>query len=140
MGFQREAKLGALKIDANLEQAAGSYQQTGKYKEFAEQGAKIQRLVGDEARAKELTQVFEKQGYQGYLRNDAKYNEGIGDYSSAAADHAMLFEKDAAFAALERAFRARSGDFLTLKVNPSFDGIRSDPRFADLLHRIGLPQ
>jgi len=50
----------------------------------------------------------------------------------------MLGEKDAAFAALEQA--AAAGNHIdTLKLDPALDNIRSDPRYADLLRRIGLP-
>jgi len=51
----------------------------------------------------------------------------------------MLGDKDAAFAALERA--ASAGQSLdAFKLDPDFDNIRSDPRYADLLRRIGLQQ
>jgi hypothetical protein len=51
----------------------------------------------------------------------------------------MLGEKDAAFSALEKAFVSREG-IVDIYVKPRFDNIRSDPRYTDLLRRIGLPQ
>jgi hypothetical protein len=74
-----------------------------------------------------------------YLRIDAKNSEADGDYSGAASDYAMLGQKDAAFAALEKAYVAHSG-LLLIKVAPELDNLRSDPRYADLLRRMGLPQ
>jgi hypothetical protein len=47
--------------------------------------------------------------------------------------------KDQAFESLERAYEERSGWLSRLKVDPIFDGLRSDPRFTNLLRRIGLP-
>ncbi len=122
-----------------------AYEQMGNYTQAIEQWVKIQRLQGHEARATELMRTFEKSGYKGYLRKDAKYNEAEGNRyrgglaPSAAADYAMLGEKDAAFAALDKAFVSRAG-VVDIKVDPRLDNIRSDPRFADLLRRIGLPQ
>jgi TolB-like protein/Flp pilus assembly protein TadD len=55
-----------------------------------------------------------------------------------AAIHAALEEKDQAFELLEKAYVERSGWLSRLKVDPIFDGLRSDPRFQDLLRRIGL--
>jgi DNA-binding SARP family transcriptional activator/Tfp pilus assembly protein PilF len=51
---------------------------------------------------------------------------------------AGLGEKDQALAWLERAFEKHSVDLFTLKVEPMFDGLRSDPRFQDLVRRVGL--
>jgi len=53
--------------------------------------------------------------------------------------YAGLGEKDQALEWLQKAFEERSGGLLLLKVEPVFDNVRSDPRFADLLRRIGLP-
>jgi len=50
-----------------------------------------------------------------------------------------LGEKDQAFAWLEKAYRAGGANLEGLKTVPAFDPIRPDPRFADLVRRVGLP-
>jgi len=51
-----------------------------------------------------------------------------------------LGDKDQVFAWLERAYADRSFYLTWLKYDPQLDSLRSDPRFADLLRRVGLPQ
>jgi hypothetical protein len=53
--------------------------------------------------------------------------------------HVGLGETDAAFAALERAYELRALRILTLPFEPHWQPLRSDPRYHDLLQRIGLP-
>ena len=58
-----------------------------------------------------------------------------------AAIYVGLGEPEQALAWLEKANEDRSGWLgLWLKVDPKFDNLRTDPRFQDLLWRIGLPQ
>jgi TolB-like protein/Tfp pilus assembly protein PilF len=48
-----------------------------------------------------------------------------------------LGDRDRALGSLEEAFRQRSGWMLFLNVEPAFDALREDPRFIDLLRRVG---
>ena len=57
---------------------------------------------------------------------------------SIALIHAGLGDKNQAFDWLQRAYEDRSSGLLYLKVDPAFDILRSDPRFTDLLRRVGL--
>ena len=49
-----------------------------------------------------------------------------------------LGENDQAFLSLEQAYQEQSNILQFLKVHPFFDPIRGDPRFADLMRRVGL--
>jgi len=49
-----------------------------------------------------------------------------------------LGENEEAFAWLERACQEQSNILVFVKVHPFFDPIRNDPRFADLVRRVGL--
>ena len=53
--------------------------------------------------------------------------------------YAALGDRDQAFAWLDKAYQARAGDLVQLKVDMRFDTVRHDPRFVALVRRIGLP-
>jgi tetratricopeptide (TPR) repeat protein len=55
-----------------------------------------------------------------------------------AVIHIALGETDQAFDWMQRAYEDRSAWLVYLKVDPLFDPVRQDPRFADLLRRVGL--
>jgi hypothetical protein len=58
--------------------------------------------------------------------------------SELAAVHVGLGEKDEAFKLLEIAYQKREDRLIYLRVEPMADPIRSDPRFAQLLAKIGV--
>jgi hypothetical protein len=52
--------------------------------------------------------------------------------------YAGLGDKEAAFQSLARAYAAHGMQLWSLKVNPHYDSLRADPRFAELMRRVGL--
>ena len=55
-----------------------------------------------------------------------------------AAIHTGLGERDQAFEWLEKAYQEHYGGLAYVNVEPKFDSLRADPRFTDLVRRIGL--
>jgi eukaryotic-like serine/threonine-protein kinase len=64
--------------------------------------------------------------------------EAIGGFEIALV-YAGLGEKDLAFAWLDRAYNERDKGFISLKVDPPLDPLRTDPRFEELLRRMNFP-
>jgi TolB-like protein/DNA-binding winged helix-turn-helix (wHTH) protein/Flp pilus assembly protein TadD len=54
--------------------------------------------------------------------------------------HIALGETDRAFEWLDKAIEARDWQMGLLNIEPAFDALRSDPRFAPLVARVGLPR
>ena len=115
-----------------------AYQQKGNYKQAMSEWIEAERLSGHEAHAEELKHIYDHSGYPGHLRQAAKDSEAASQPYYAAGAYAMLGDKDAAFAALEKIFADRAL-VRNMKVDPALDNLRSDPRFASLLRRIGFP-
>jgi TolB-like protein/DNA-binding winged helix-turn-helix (wHTH) protein/Tfp pilus assembly protein PilF len=73
------------------------------------------------------------------LLNNLKNRSDPG--SPLVAEIAMIYtalgEKDQAMTWLEKGYQARFNPGVLER--PSFDALRSDPRFQDLVHRVGLP-
>jgi tetratricopeptide (TPR) repeat protein len=68
--------------------------------------------------------------------SESRYIDGC----MVASVYAALGDKKRAFEWLNKAFEERSPSMAFLKVDPFFDNLRSDPRYPDLLRRVGLPQ
>ena len=71
---------------------------------------------------------------------EAKYvqREAISAY--LAAVYSGLGDKDKAFEWLDKDFQARNGKLSEVRWTLQFESLRDDPRFKDMLKRMGLPQ
>jgi tetratricopeptide (TPR) repeat protein len=82
-------------------------------------------------RAREARECLQK------LKDRAR-DEKVGTYEVAFI-HAALGEKDQAFEWLEKAYEERNQGLAFLKVDPTLDPLRSDPRFERILRRMNFP-
>ena len=97
----------------------------GPYYEVRE--AWLRAVAGDDAGAGELLTRYES------WRAHPDWNEWL---PILAATHAELGDIDHAFRLLDHAYELRSTELLELKVEPWFDPLRGDPRFAELTRKI----
>jgi len=77
--------------------------------------------------AEEILTRLEDEGKEHYVRSE-----------HLAMGHAALGNIDQAFARLELAYKTRSAGLIYLHLDPGYAPLREDPRFADLVQRIGL--
>jgi TolB-like protein/DNA-binding winged helix-turn-helix (wHTH) protein/Tfp pilus assembly protein PilF len=72
------------------------------------------------------------------LRQDARERPDLA--LEIASIYSALGEKDEAFAWLDKAYQNRDGGLMFVNSYWNFRQIRSDPRFAELVKKIGLPE
>jgi len=70
------------------------------------------------------------------LEQDVR-KDGVGRYEIALI-YTGLGDKQEAFKWLEDAYKAHDVGLIYLKIDPCLDPLRSDPRFDDLMRRVGL--
>ena len=84
---------------------------------------------GDQARGRLALKQLEQPGRNGPL-----------DTLAFAVAYIGMGENDKALLGLEKAYREHSSSLTALKVDPIYDPLRGEPRFQELVRRIGLAQ
>ena len=137
----------ALELDPNFLHAHGNltgvYISMGQYDRAFEEYEKRALIAEDPpeelAAAK---QAYKRAGIKGFLRQQLKmevqHSSGSPDGIDMASAYSLVGETDQAFAWLQKAYEQHSPFMEWLKVDPDFDNIRSDPRYREFLHRVGL--
>jgi len=120
-----------------------TYAVKGALPQAAPECQKAKELNDDPGVLSFLAQVYAASGKRdeamkllGQMNEIAKQRY-IAAYNFAGV-YAGLGDKDQAFQWLERSLQDRAWDITYLKVDPMFDNLHSDPRFADLVKRVGL--
>jgi tetratricopeptide (TPR) repeat protein len=94
--------------------------------------ASLGMVLGDSGRKQEARKLLEE------LEGRSKHRY-ISPYLIALVQIGLV-ERDQAIASLEQGYTDRDQWMMFLKVDPHMDDLRSDPRFKDLIRRVGLPQ
>jgi TolB-like protein/DNA-binding winged helix-turn-helix (wHTH) protein len=120
-------------------------EQEGQLEEAAQEFLKADELFGmDPQRVTQLKVTLAKSGAKGYWKRTLEnYKESAkSNYvpSVLVAEACVrVGDKECVFEWLERGFEERDDLMINLKVEPAFDSLRSDPRFQDLVRRVGIP-
>lgn len=122
-----------------------AYEQKGMHKEAIADLVQLRTLSVSPLRIAGLGNVYAVSGEKGKAQailselEDLSRKRYVSPYDMAAI-YSGLGDKDQTFRWLEKTYEEREGALVYLNVEPMFDTVRSDPRFKDLVHRIGLPQ
>ncbi len=120
-----------------------SYAEQGKFDEGIAICKKAQQLSDGGAATVVLGYIYSLQGRPEETRKILREMETVAKrrYVSPytlAMLNADIGEKDKAFQWLDRAYDERSEFLVGVKADPRFDYLRSDPRFIDLMQRLGF--
>lgn len=121
------------------------YERKQMYAEAIETELKFQESRGlSTEKTNETRRLFDSSGWQGVLRKK------IADLEKTKARnpnrtppefanlYVRLGEKEKAFASFKKVFDARNPNILQFKIEPAYDILRDDPRYAELLRQINL--
>jgi serine/threonine protein kinase/tetratricopeptide (TPR) repeat protein len=136
-----------LEIDPNYADAhlslSDDYFAKGMCEQGMQEAATYMKLIGYPDVESRAHRIYTRSGCKGFLlerirkQSDAQNMEFYFPFQ-VAEDYVRLGDKEKAFYWLDRCYNEGIG-MNFVKLEPAFDDLHSDPRFSDLLKRMGLP-
>ncbi len=124
---------------------AGAYLAKGMYREALAEAEKLSALSpGSPAALLSMASVHAGSGERSQALRELNELRALSKRRYVPSDYfaivyLRLGDKDQAFTWLEKAYEERTGLLPWLKVSRTWDPLRSGPRFADLVRRMGFP-
>ena len=125
----------------------------GMYSEGVEQRLIVEKLAGDSPELIKTRQLaFEKDGYQGFVQRQLeiqlnrqrlsleKDKNAFFPANGIAGIYSRLQDKDKTLEYLNKAYEQREPGITEIKVRPSHNFLRDDPRFKELVKKVGFPE
>jgi serine/threonine-protein kinase len=119
------------------------YSYEGRFAEAIAEGEKARALDDDPAVLSYLARAYALSGNRGEALKLVAQMLELAKHRYVPAygfafPYAALGDKDQAFKWLEQSLQDRAWEITYIKVDPAMDSLRSDPRFNDLVKRVGL--
>jgi serine/threonine protein kinase/Tfp pilus assembly protein PilF len=141
-----------IEMDPSFASAHGNLSYTclqmGRQDMWLEEWKKAAALSNDKedaAIADEVAKVYARSGFHAALVKSVELYRELAkrryvDPGYIGYQYARLGDKNQAFAWLEKAYAEKAGSIQYIKTAHAMDPLRTDPRYTDLLKRMGLPQ
>jgi len=139
-----------LELDPNFPTAhyflGRAYEFKGMYDEAVAEYTKSQAIsILPPETVQKLKDVYTRSGWKAYLQMSIDLlmhdsQRTVFPPFAIASFYARLGNNDEAMKALEKGYEEREFRMTLLSVSAEFDGLRSDPRFRELVRRMGLPE
>ncbi len=114
----------------------------GRHAESVEAFARWRELSGDVTGAARARNSFAKSGWSGFFKDMIERNrtEGVFAHYHMVTAHIALGEKEEAIRELKLSFDERENDIYWLKFDSRIDPLRDDPRFQEIIAKVGFPE
>jgi DNA-binding winged helix-turn-helix (wHTH) protein/TolB-like protein/tetratricopeptide (TPR) repeat protein len=136
-----------LALDPNFAEAhrqlAEAYSEKGRFDEAVDEMNRRFDLIGRGDEVPELRKAYSAFGWKGFWKRRLQFTIERSKHaymspSGTASIYVELRDTPEALSWLERAYREHDHDLVYLKVDHTWDNLRSEPRFQELLRRMRL--
>jgi len=122
-----------------------AYYKKGMDKEAVQEAVQFFAAIPDQEAVRALQEGYREAGYRRAMKRAADTLAARSERVHVPAVrvarlYAHAGENERALYWLEKAYAARESPLIHLGVARDWDGLRSDPKFQDLMHRMRLPQ